>query len=494
MAYIPDCEHDIFVSYAHVDNEPLPGVEHGWVTTLVEGLQTKLAMKLGRSDAYSLWMDYQLPRHEDVSGQLTEALRRTATLVVILSPGYVASEWCGRERNTFLSLVRERVRSGSRVFVVELARVDERPDEFGELIGYRFWVPASADAPVRILGMPRPNPDDLRYYDRLTELSSELAAELVRLRDAAGVTTNRQAADAVEPDRAGTQAPTQHRTVFLAEVTDDLDSRRDAVKRYLDQAGVRVLPISFYALERTAFEKALLRDLAESDIFVQLLSAIPGKPRPDVPQGYARLQYELAKAAGMEIVQWRDPDLELDSVDDAEHRELLTLETVRSESLEEFKRAVKSCATEREEQPPLPRTGFSTFVFVDAEKGDLHLAEAVCDELDRCGADISLPISDGTPAEIRKDLEANLLTCDALIVIYGQSTVRWVREQLMQCRKVLYRRDQPLPALAVYEGPPEEKNPLNLRLRNMRILNCRDGLHPEELRSFLNCTQLTAPS
>jgi hypothetical protein len=38
MAYVPEFEHDIFVSYAHVDDIPLPGIEDGWVTTLVNNL------------------------------------------------------------------------------------------------------------------------------------------------------------------------------------------------------------------------------------------------------------------------------------------------------------------------------------------------------------------------------------------------------------------------------------------------------------------------
>ena len=53
--YAPRCRHDIFVSYAHVDNEPLAGPETRWVTNLITGLKPLLGQKLGRADAYSLW-------------------------------------------------------------------------------------------------------------------------------------------------------------------------------------------------------------------------------------------------------------------------------------------------------------------------------------------------------------------------------------------------------------------------------------------------------
>jgi hypothetical protein len=61
MAFIPGYDHDIFVSYAHVDNHFLlenpRGREQpiGWVATLVKLLSKLLAQKFGRADAFSLW-------------------------------------------------------------------------------------------------------------------------------------------------------------------------------------------------------------------------------------------------------------------------------------------------------------------------------------------------------------------------------------------------------------------------------------------------------
>ena len=37
--------YDLFISYAHVDDMPLPGVEKGWVETLFETLHIKLRKK-----------------------------------------------------------------------------------------------------------------------------------------------------------------------------------------------------------------------------------------------------------------------------------------------------------------------------------------------------------------------------------------------------------------------------------------------------------------
>ena len=41
--------NQIFISYAHVDDEPLPPVENGWVTELFRGLKVQVASHLGRN-------------------------------------------------------------------------------------------------------------------------------------------------------------------------------------------------------------------------------------------------------------------------------------------------------------------------------------------------------------------------------------------------------------------------------------------------------------
>ncbi|HYQ91081.1 MAG TPA: hypothetical protein VES89_03145, partial [Candidatus Competibacteraceae bacterium] len=59
-AFVTGFEHDVFVSYAHVDNQPLlvpGGVPAGWVNTLVENLKRLLSQQLGRKDWGKLWFD-----------------------------------------------------------------------------------------------------------------------------------------------------------------------------------------------------------------------------------------------------------------------------------------------------------------------------------------------------------------------------------------------------------------------------------------------------
>ena len=153
MAYVAGYEHDVFISYAHIDDEPL-GAEKGWVTTLAGYLKNVLDKGLGCRDTV-IWMDHGLTGNEPFAQRIEDALRRSATLLVIASPSYLKSEWCARERNAFLKAVRERSAAGSRIFRVDFDQLDrnEFPPEFQELLGYPFWALDKNGNP-RTLGLP----------------------------------------------------------------------------------------------------------------------------------------------------------------------------------------------------------------------------------------------------------------------------------------------------------------------------------------------------
>jgi TIR domain len=484
MAFVPHYTYDIFVSYAHVDDLPEPVTQEGWVTTLVQGLKKRLAQKLGRNDAFTLWMDRELAGNIPITPEIIHTLQHSATLLLILSPGYLASTWCQQEMQAFLHTIRERAHAGSSVFIVERVMLgeDRRPPELQELLGYRFWVADREGKPPRILGDPRPHPDDVRYYEILNDLSCDLAETLQRLKHTP--TSQTTAAPAAEPPVYISEA---RPTVFLAEVTDDLDAQRDAVQRYIEQAGVRVLPETLYSRTPAAFQQALDNDLPQSTIFVQLLSGVLGKKPPDLPQGYVHLQCERARALGTPILQWRSPELDCTTIQDAAHRALLEGETVLATRLEELKFTIvqRACCP----PTPLPSKPINALVFVNAEAEDDALAQTVGEFLARNGVASVFPMRGGQPSEVRKDLEDNLLYCDGVIIVYGSIPLLWVRQQLVYCLKQAFRRDQPLKVFAVYEGPPEPKSPLSVTIPHLHIVHSSHGLNEYDLKTLLASLQ-----
>lgn len=495
MAYLSQFDSDIFVSYAHVDDEPVAGADDGWVTNFVRCVKAQLARKLGRSDACTLWMDHDLRNFEPITAQIMERVRRSAILVILLSPGYLASAWCRREREAFLGIVRER---GARnVFVVEIDCVDDlgRPPELSDLNPVRFWIHNPKGGAPRILGWPRPGRDDHEYYSAVDDLVHEIVDDMHRLHARAATTAlagdgrGAAAPQAQAAPVAGVAKPPgafqDQSTIYLAQVTDDLDIERNKVRRFLEQAGLRVVPQSWYSLEAAAFRRSAAADIAGANLYVQLLSSVEGKRPPDLPEGYAQCQLRLALDAGKPVLQWRSFALDPATVEDEAHRALLELPTVRAEGIEDFKEAIRHKIEELRQPPLRPRGPAGAFVFVDMDFADRPLAEQVCDILYRNGAGYMLPLETQDPGEYRRDLEENLANCNALIVIYGSTTATWVRNHLLESRKALARRALPLRALAVFQGPPAPKDPLPVKFPSMTVLNCQQGVDEAEVVRFL---------
>jgi len=111
-------DHDFFVSYASVDDEPMPAAERGWVGTLIKILTSGsgLAGKLGRREAFTWWIDEQhLRGNHEVDEHIPDQVKRSALLLVVLSPGYAASKFCLLELETFL---KSSGVSAERLFIV----------------------------------------------------------------------------------------------------------------------------------------------------------------------------------------------------------------------------------------------------------------------------------------------------------------------------------------------------------------------------------------
>jgi hypothetical protein len=465
MVYVPDYHHDVFVSYAHLDDQG----ESAWVTNLVRHLDTELRQRLGTKDL-RIWIDHNLDGNRPLTPEIMEAIRRSATLLLIASPSYVASEWCVRERNAFLAFARDCVSQG-RIFIVRCRDIDPLalPPEFGDLIGFKFWTRDPDNGGVtRPLGLT-----DLRepaYFASIINLGDKLAQKLKELKAARAPGGHSSAVPGAEH-------------VFLARSTDDMETREAELISYLTQAGSSILPEIWYREDdEQEFRAAMRADLDRCSVFVQLLSKLPGR-RAKFADGrrFPAIQHDIAQEMGKPILQWCELGDDPVAVGDEAHRTLL--EGAWACGFEEFKRAVIE-ASRRKAQTPKSRAA-NVGVFVNADKADLGIARQLSELLAQQGVESYWPIIEGSPEKVRQDLEANLNSCDGLVLIYGASEPSWVRDQLRQGRKILSQRDRPLAALAIYFGPPPEKMELAVALPELITLDGRAGLTPLMLRQFV---------
>jgi hypothetical protein len=153
-AYLADYDHDIFVSYAH--EEQLGE----WTLTLREELQRALNLILllrPPGKVVDIWVDEILRRNLPLSDELKSRVEGSALLLIVMSPFYLGSEWCGKEVAWFAAAARSRIAPHARIFVVHAFRteIERWPEPLRRLPGYPFFARhprADLELPLGLIG------------------------------------------------------------------------------------------------------------------------------------------------------------------------------------------------------------------------------------------------------------------------------------------------------------------------------------------------------
>lgn len=472
MSFVPGYEHDIFVSYATVDDQPPAGAERGWISTLFGELKRLLAEEVGRRGGADVWMDYRLGANDALSHTIFETLDGSATLLIILSPGYLESDWCTRELAAFTSRLQQMSGAGcGRIFLIEKRPIDAeaKPEPIRDIRGRRLWRQDEFDR-AYTLGDPTPRVAETAYYREVAYLARDIADQLKSM------------ASDHEAGRTTTESTTDtDYQVLLADVTDDLYDKREEVKRYLQQQGVSVVDRYYSKADPVEFRRHLEADIQQCRVFVQLLSDILGRRPPGAESGFNALQYEVAKGIEVDILQWYSPELDIDRLDEGPQKQLLQRETVYAEPFESFKSRVVESAQRLPPSTKEPRT--ESIVFLNYRSDDQGMADEILNWVDSRGIGYMTPMSSGRPEEIREDLKTNIQESDCMMLLYGQSPESWVKTQLLTFRKL---RGWQRKGLAVFDGPPPDKPAVGMKLPGMQVLSCRTNIDWTQVEGFLS--------
>ncbi len=486
------CEWDIFISYARADDVAVAS-EKGWVERLYEELSKLLPQQLGGGNP-TIFFDRNSSASNHQLDRLVTAARNAAVFLAIASDSYAGRDWTRKELDAFVAHNRWNDGDETRLFAVECREPENRarfPHPLDNAMARPMWKRlGKTTLPLQ--------PEDREYSDHLYLLVDEIARKLREIRADEGRRAASSAAASMPPtarhsgERSGGR-PEGHSErhpkghgVLLAQVTEDLDDQREQVLAYLAQYEIPVLAAEGYPQGGDAFRAAFAADLERADLFVQLLGGRTGRKPRDLPEGYTQFQAAAAAAKGIEIMQWRSPELRLDAITDAGHRALLGGEHVIADSLEGFKAAVRKAQARKAASPAeARRSTSSSFVFIDAAEDDLEAARLIAEELKRESFGAALPILEGPPTELRADLEENIINCRALIVVYGQTTPLWVRGHLRLYNKLKESRTEPPRVLELWIEPPEDKKDHDFWLSELKRIRVSAPLSKQSLQPLI---------
>jgi TIR domain-containing protein len=462
----PKFENDIFVSYAHIDDQVIADGQTGWIATLHRALEVRLAQLLGYEP--KIWRDPKLQGNDVFADKLVDRLPRVAVLISILSPRYVKSEWCLRELNEFLRATGgARVADKLRVFKVVKTPVlrAQMPPPLVPVLGYEFFTVDPQNGRERELEFNQAlaTPEQRRLYLlKLDDLAHDVADLLATLER-----------DAPVAGDAAADVPT--RSVYVAETSADANDRRDTIRRELQARGFTVLPDRPLPLVADECAAVVRDQLARCCLSVHIVGRnyglVPDGARESIVVVQNELAIERASTGDFGRLIWMPPDVTVD--DPRQHQFIERLESdprndagtdVLKTAIEDFKsvlhvrlsppRPAQAVATDeplRDESAadPIKR------VYVICDRRDVNDTRALEDFLFSRRCEVILPVFDGDEAQIRQDHETNLIECDAAVIYYGAGNELWLRSKLRELKKIAgYGRTRPLTARAVYVAPP----------------------------------------
>jgi hypothetical protein len=485
-------ENDVFVSYAHIDDQALTEGQPGWISSLHRALQVRLEQLLGKEA--KIWRDLKLQGNDVFTDRLLETLPKVGVLVSVLSPRYVKSEWCQRELNAFLQASAQtggvRVKDKLRVFKVVKTPIprEQQPAELQATLGYEFFTLERDSGRQRELGPMSPPDARSLYWVKLDDLAHDIA-------DLLNILAGQHS--------AAPSAPVASKgTVYLAETSSDLRDRRDAVRRELLGQGYSVLPDQPLPLVEPDFSKAVREHLGKCKLSVHMVGENYGVVPDDTTESIVVLQHELAieRAAAGDFCRliWMPPNLATD--DDRQKKFIERLQTdsryqsggdLLKTPLEDFKTVLHVRLNPPPKtngmQPPNPN-GIQR-VYLICDQRDVEATQPLVDFLFN-HFEVTLPVFEGDEAQVRREHEANLAECDAVVVYYGAGNELWLRSKLRELQKIAgYGRTKPMLAKAVYVAPPDAPEKQRFRTHDALVIKPDAAFTPSLLEPFVG--QLT---
>jgi hypothetical protein len=485
MCLIPGYENDIFISYAHNDN--LPIFELRWVDWFHENLENLLIGKLGERPV--IWRDRRMDQTDYIEGLLDSRVTTSALMLAIISPSYLKSKWCGRERAKFIESAGRRgglrVANKSRIVKVVKTHVERAslPEELQETLGGEFLRHDQA----------------VGKYIQLDSQSSECRQKLEALADSI-----KSLIEAFRHHAAAAVPPTKEKTVYLAETDSELETERSDIKREFDQNGYDILPTVDLPLRSTAtaIEEKVRDYLKSAQVSVHLLGASYGfVPNRGAGRSIVRIQHELAQQHGsgpaFKQVLWIPKGLEDSKEIEPEQKEFISQLLASSSALrraevlrgdiEELKTYVHNLFR------PAPKSvvnlkghGSTTSVYLMCDKNDYEEAGAIEKYLADQHCEVLPTLLEGQAEQVTQYHRLSLLECDAFLVYYSRASHPWVLMKKLEFLRLRgLGRSKPVVAKAFYISGEENPHKQRFASSEAIVIKNYNGFAPESLTPFL---------
>jgi hypothetical protein len=464
-------KYDVFISYAHLDDEPDLPKQEGWVSVFQEALRSRLSKELGRRA--EVWWDQRELRGDRVFDEtIRQACADSAVMLSVVSRRYLASESCREEVQYFTGVERLSSGESSRLITVRKTRIDQaeltdlslRPlrDALEQALGYPFFYVDEDTKRTRELHIY----DEAlvpKYMKLLEDLAQDLAKSL-RQHEPAPRRSGPVPRGRVAPSPGTENA---ERYVLLGGAASDVQPLRDSLQLALADRKLRVLSRDAWSDEHDGAVQEFQAALDGASVVVHVLGSKYGAKPDGSDVSLPELHFNLAEQAArlrdasdpLSRIVWLTGTAEGKGqqafVERLEHNQhwsdddellkgtLLELTdcildkhvALAQRRLQELERAAKH-------QPaPGSNSGTLRHVYVISDRRDHDQARAVESALNLPDWEVLSAAEVTQDAETEQEREAchqaYLRKSDAFLLYHGQAKFAWVRAQAEEMRRVL---------------------------------------------------------
>jgi hypothetical protein len=491
---------DLFISYAHIDNQPLTPEHQGWISRFHASLEALLNMRLGQ--VARIWRDDKLRGNDVFADEIVEQFTQTALFVSVLTPRYLKSEWCTKEVREFCARAEKSggmvVDRKARVFKVLKTPVETQeqlPAVLKGVLGYEFFT-IEDGAPLEL------DPDyGEKFAQDYNRKVGKLAWDISQLLK----TLVTGAAAGEKPDQAQTAAKA---TIYLAECSYDRKETREILEGDLRRHGYAVLPDQELPREEAEYVAAVEGLFARCNLAVHLVGSSYGAV-PDGPsqKSVVVLQNELAvrrsRSDALPRVIWlpegtRSTQPPAQAFIDALHQDAEAQfgADLITGDVEALKLSIHAALMKMEKPQPKSLTDQSAAAMVGSKliylicikkDKDLKATNRIRKYIKDHGGEVSLPAFEGDAAAVREAHQQLMTTCDAVILFYGAGDEAWKRTMDSELRKMPgYRSGKPLLASYTYLAEPKtgDKDDF-VEMGGPNVINGLEGFPEAALAAFM---------
>jgi hypothetical protein len=458
-------EYDVFISYAHRDNQPLlqTDSEKGWVSSFDEILNNFLTRELGRTAR--IWRDRNNQPGDYFGDKIRENLLRSKAFILILSPSYVSSEWCQKEFELYLDERKPiRIEDKSCVFPiftkpVEEAKIPPKWNNFlKEVLAAEFFKREGEDKTLTL---------NLEYGDE--QLKRELLKKIDFLAQDISLLLRKGVTESLSEPSA--LKPFLGMKIYMAEPSPDLWDDYQKIRRDFIKRGAIVLPSSFDFSRPEKIEDyqaSMLADLKQCQLIVHFIGSTDAEYSEEQPQSLAQLQINLAAEyqAGANCTRLIFVPQTIVPASESHAQFIGQLSEMTSRNVDllrtplDLRTEMENALTGKPKPSPVTENAVPTvYILHDAQDGEA--VNTLVDKLFGNGCEVWTVSQSSEAGDVNliEEHKAYLLNCDAALVYWNKAPLFRVRAMMSEFQRSMDNgRERAFRARGVFvDGESAEK-------------------------------------